>query len=52
MYLIVESYLICGKSRHEVAEVLFMSKRSVDRYLALYNTTGILTLQATIKATV
>jgi transposase len=33
-------HLICGKSRCEIADLLFMSKRSVDRYIALYQSTG------------
>lgn len=33
-------HLVCGKTRHEVADVLFMSKRSVDRYISLYQRTG------------
>lgn len=33
-------HLICGKLRSQVADVLFMSKRSVDRYITLYGTTG------------
>ena len=33
-------HFICGKSRHEVADLLFMSKKSVDRYISLYQSTG------------
>ena len=33
-------HFVCCKTRHEVADVLFMSKRSVDRYIALYTATG------------
>ena len=33
-------HLICGKSRYEIANLLFMSKRSVDRYIYLYQSTG------------
>ena len=33
-------HLICGRSRYEIADLLFMSKRSVDRYIALYQSTG------------
>ena len=33
-------HLICGKSRYEIAELLFMSKGSVDRYISLYQSTG------------
>ena len=32
-------HLICNKSRYEIAD-LFMSKRSVDRYISLYQSTG------------
>ena len=32
-------HFICRKSRYEIAD-LFMSKRSVDRYIALYQSTG------------
>ena len=37
---IVWLHLICGKSRYEIADLLFMSKRSVDRYISLYQSTG------------
>ena len=33
-------HLVIGKSRGEVADLLFMSKRSVDRYISLYQSTG------------
>ena len=33
-------HLVIGNTRGEVADLLFMSKRSVDRYISLYQSTG------------
>lgn len=33
-------HFICGKKRLEVADLLVMSKKSVDRYISLYQSTG------------